>query len=77
MWLIALLILKWNPFLLEAAILHGNQLVTRWLLGDYWLMTLLMMYLIKEDTDLGKNSDLLLDDAIFCCLCDVTWSPGI
>ena len=35
------------------------------------------MYLIKEDTDLGKNSDLLLDDAIFYRLCEVTWSSGI
>ena len=38
MWLLVLLVVKSNNFLLEAEILHGYSLVPRWLLDSYLLM---------------------------------------
>ena len=66
MWLLVLLVVKGTNILLEAGILHGYSLVTRWLLAGYsfnlccsCLMQLLMRYPIKEDTDLDKNAGIL------------------
>ena len=71
MWLLVLLVLKWNRFLLEAANLHGNYLVTHWLLVGYSLMQLFMTYPTEEDTDLDKNADLLVE---VCYLLLYLWS---
>ena len=57
MWLLVLFVLKCKHFWLEAAILHGYSL----LLTGYLLMQLFMRYPIKEETDLDKNADLLLE----------------
>ena len=71
MWLLVLLVSICNCFLLEAPLFHGYSLVTRWLLVGYSLVTrcllvgyllieLFMRYPIKKDTDLGKNTDVIV-----------------
>ena len=60
MWLLFLIVVKCNSFLLESGIFHGYLLVTRWLLVGYSFMQLFMRYPIKEDTNLDKNDGLLL-----------------
>ena len=72
MWLLVLLVIKCTNFLLEARILHGYALVSRWLLAGYsfilccsFSMQLLTRYPLKEDTDLNKNSGILSERCYF------------
>ena len=78
MCLLVLLVLKCTNFFLEAGILHGYPLVTRWLLIDYSLIhccscsiQLPIRYPIKEDTDLRKILAFCLKDAISFCICEL------
>ena len=72
MALLVLLVVKCTNFLLVAGILNGYSLVTRWLLVGYSFMLcyscsmqLLIMYPVKEDTDLNKSSGILSERCYF------------
>ena len=63
MWLLMLLVVECNSFLLEAEaeILQGYSLVTRWVFVHCSSMQLFMKYLIKVDTDLDTNAGILYE----------------
>ena len=65
MWLLVLLFVKCNNFILEPGILHSYSLVTRWLLVGYSFKQLFMRYPIIEETDLDKSPAVLLERIYF------------